>query len=118
MKPRPEEKQYRDAAQKILSTPPSELALQELSLELSIMSSQMRRIADKMDAVPEQDCINRNCRSYNVMYDQQCQGAADEYDNPLIENCAGYCSALSWHAQELRGAADTVDTWIDGMANG
>ena len=33
MKKRPEEKQYRDAAQKILSTSPSELALQELSLE-------------------------------------------------------------------------------------
>ena len=33
MKKRPEEKQYRDTAQKILSTSPSELALQELSLE-------------------------------------------------------------------------------------
>ena len=88
---------------------------EELISELSAMANQMRRIADKMDSVPEQACINRFCLNYNVMYDQQCQVSADEYDNPLIENCEEYYSALSWLAQELRGAADKADTWIEGI---
>lgn len=114
-KKRPKQKQYIAAAQKIMNTSPNGMVLQDLSMELMNMAGQMRRIADKMDSVPEQDCINQNCQYYNVMYDQNCQGATDELDNPLSEECEGYYSALSWHAQELRRAAFQVDTWIAGV---
>ncbi len=92
-------------------------ARQELILELSIMAKQMRRIADKMYVVRDQDCINNNCKFYNADAHKQCLCEMPDNDCGLKgENaCLEYMPVLSEHARQLRGAAGCAETWVEGL---